>query len=89
MKIIEGFKLREVAGQAVIAGEGLKQIDFNKLIGLNDTAAWLWKQVEGKDFTEDTLVTLLTGHYDVDETTARADAKETMQDWLSVGLIER
>ncbi|MDD3108420.1 MAG: PqqD family protein [Alistipes sp.] len=88
MKIIEGFKLRNVAGQTVITGEGLKQIDFNKLISLNPTAAYLWQQIEDKEFTVETLVELLTSHYEVDEATARQDAEEILQQWHAVGLIE-
>lgn len=88
MKIIEGFKLREVAGQSVIAGEGLKQIDFNKLIALNPTAAYLWQQVEDKEFTADTLAALLTARYEVDEATARKDAAGILAEWQEAGLIE-
>ena len=53
MRIIEGFRLRQVMGQATIIGEGIGQIDFNKLITLNTTAAYLWQSVEGKVFSID------------------------------------
>lgn len=88
MKIIDGFKLREVAGQSVIAGEGLKQTDFNKLVALNSTAAYLWRQVEDKAFTADTLAALLAARYEVDGETARKDAAEVLKEWLEAGLIE-
>lgn len=87
MKIIEGFKLREVAGQSVVAGEGLQQIDFNRLIALNPTAAYLWKQVEAKEFTAATLASLLAARYEVDEETARKDAADIADEWLKAGLI--
>lgn len=87
MKIIEGFKLREVAGQSVVAGEGLQQIDFNRLIALNTTAAYLWKQVEEKEFTTGTLASLLAARYEVDDETALKDATETAEEWLKAGLI--
>ena len=48
MKLIEGFRLRDVLGQATVIGEGTAQVNFNKLITLNSTAAFLWRQVEGK-----------------------------------------
>ena len=57
MRIIEGFRLRNVMGQATIVGEGVGQIDFNKLITLNESAAYLWQSVEGKDFDIATLAT--------------------------------
>ena len=39
MKIIEGFKMRTIAGESVVVGEGMAQINFNKLISLNSSAA--------------------------------------------------
>ena len=50
MKIKKGFVLREVCGEHVIVGEGLGAVNFGKLLALNETAAWLWKQaVEQED----------------------------------------
>jgi hypothetical protein len=43
MKIIDGFRLRDVMGQATVIGEGVGQVNFNKLVTLNDSAAYLWK----------------------------------------------
>lgn len=88
MRIIEGFKRRVIAGQSIISGEGLRQVDFNKIIGLNPTAAYLWEQVEGIEFTQEMLVDLLTSHYDVDEATAQSDAAEVIKSWTDIGLIE-
>ena len=44
MKIVEGFVLRDVMGQSTVIGEGVNQVNFNKLIILNETAAFLWKK---------------------------------------------
>ena len=44
MKIIEGFRLRDVMGQATVIGEGVDQVNFSKLITLNSSAAFLWKK---------------------------------------------
>ena len=67
MRLIEGFRLRDVMGQATVIGEGVGQVDFNKLITLNDSAAYLWKAVEGKDFDAQTLAALLVTEYGIDE----------------------
>ena len=42
MRHKDGFKLRKMCGENIITGEGLENINFNKLISLNDTAAFLW-----------------------------------------------
>ena len=87
MRIIEGFRLRNVMGQATIVGEGVEQIDFNKLITLNDSAAYLWQSVEGKDFEISTLATLLMERYGIDAQTASKDAESIANKWIEIGVV--
>ena len=53
MKIKEGFVLRQMCGENIVAGEGLEHINFNKLISLNSTAAFLWQELVGKEEGEE------------------------------------
>lgn len=87
MKIIEGFRLRDVMGQATVIGEGVDQVNFNKLITLNSSAAFLWKEVEGKEFDVETLAALLIDEYGIDEDLAARDAKAIAEKWTEAGLI--
>lgn len=87
MRIIEGFILRNVMGQATIVGEGVGQIDFNKLITLNDSAAYLWQSVEGKEFDMQTLANLLVDKYGIDQDTALTDAKAIADKWIETGVV--
>lgn len=43
MRIKDGFELREICGEHVILSHGMDNIDFSKIISLNETAAFLWK----------------------------------------------
>ncbi len=88
MKIKDGFVLRNIGDNYMVVGEGLAQINFNKIISLNTTAAFLWKAVQGKDFDAQTLKGLLIGEYDVDEGTALKDANALMEKWVAAGLVE-
>ena len=88
MRIKEGFTLREIIGQFVVIGEGLKQVNFNKMISLNESAAYLWKGVEGKDFTVEDLTKLLTDKYEVSEEQAAADAAAIAQKWIDAGVVD-
>ncbi|MBR1706855.1 MAG: PqqD family protein [Bacteroidales bacterium] len=88
MKIKEGFILRTICGQHVISGEGSAHVNFSKLVSLNDTAAYLFKGVEGKEFSAETMADLLTAEYDVDRETALKDAATLCDQWLEVGIIE-
>lgn len=86
MKINKGFELREMCGEYIIIGTGVENIDFSKVISLNESAAWLWRQVEGKEFTPESLAALLMGEYDVNEDVALADAAALAAQWVSVGI---
>lgn len=88
MKIIEGFRLREVVGQSVVVGEGVNQVDFNKLVTLNESAAYLWEAVEGKDFEVETLASLLIERYGIDRELAMKDAAALATQWKETGLVE-
>lgn len=88
MKIIEGFRLREVMGQATVIGEGVNQVNFNKLITLNSTAAYLWKQIEVKEFDIPMLADLLIDEYGIDREIADRDAAAIANQWKEAGLVE-
>ncbi len=89
MKIKKGFILRTVCGENVIVGEGLDAINFGRMLCLNETAAWLWKQaVEQGDFTAESLAKALCDEYDVSPDQALADVKETINQWTELKVVE-
>ena len=88
MKTKKGFVLRNVCGENIIVAEGKENIDFTKIISMNETAAYLWKNVEGKEFDSDTLMSLLINEYEVDDATANKDAKNVAKQWMEAGIAE-
>lgn len=88
MKIKTGFVLRELLGEHIVTGEGLERVNFNKIISLNESAAWLWKQVEGKEFDAGTLTGLLLEQYEVEEEVAARDSAKLIDSWKDAGLLE-
>lgn len=87
MKIIEGFRLRKLGNEFIVVGEGLAQVNFNKMISLNESAAYLWKAVEEKDFTVEDLTALLLERYEVTEEVAAKDAAALAQAWVEAGVV--
>ena len=87
MRIKEGFTLRSIVGQYIVIGEGISQVNFNKMITMNDSAAYLWKGVEGKEFTVEDLTRLLTDQYEVSEEQASADAAAIARKWIEAGIV--
>lgn len=88
MKIKEGFILRQICGEYVVVGEGLAQVNFNKMLSLNESAAYLWQEVSGKEFTKEDLVKLLLDKYDVSEERAATDVDKLIAIWLEQGVAE-
>jgi len=82
-----GFNLRTVCGVNVIVAQGRENIDFNNIINLNETAAFLWNSVAGKEFTIEDLVGNLLAEYEVDEATALADCTALAKEWIEVGIV--
>lgn len=87
MKILEGFRLRKLGNEHIIIGEGLQQVNFNKMVSLNETAAFLWYKLEGCDFTVEDMADLLCGEYEVTREVALKDAASLAEKWLEAGLI--
>lgn len=88
MRIKQGFELRDVCGEQVVMACGKENIDFSRIISLNESAAHLWKAVQDKDFDTEVLAQLLTEEYDIDHATAAADARQLLSQWTAAGLLE-
>ena len=88
MKIKDGFILREMCGENIITGEGLEHINFNKLISLNSTAAFLWNAVAGKDFTVESMAQMLVDEYGIDMELALKDSASLSKAWIEAGIAE-
>ncbi len=80
--------MRKLGSEKLLVAESLDLVDFNKLISLNDSAAYIWASLPATSFDTETITTLLTDRYDVDDKTARKDAQALIDVWLQAGIIE-
>ena len=88
MKFKNGYRLRSLGQEFILVAEGLDAVDFSRMISMNESAAFLWKEMEGKDFDAEMLTTLLTDNYDIDRETAQNDVAALIKSWSAAGLIE-
>ena len=87
MKTKKGFMLRSVAGKDIVIAVGAASVDFNGLISLNETGAFLWKILEnGAEYDE--LLEKLLAEYDTDEATAKEGIDSFLKTAREAGLIE-
>ena len=88
MRTIEGFKLRKLGNEYILVGESMALINFNKMITLNETAAFLWEQADKGPFDVESLTKALCEEYDVQPAKAMLDVQATVNSWLEAGVIE-
>ena len=75
MKLKSDLVLRQIADTWVVLPLSKDTLDFDGMLTLNESGAFLWKALqEGKD-----LVDALTSEYDVDRQQAAADVEEFLE----------
>lgn len=87
MKIKDGLILREVAGNYIVVAVGDAVKTFNGVINLNETGAFLWKNLaDGKN--EEQLIDALLSEYEVERELATADVKKFIDKLTEAGLVK-
>ncbi len=87
MKIKNGYLLRKIQNTAVVVPFGEDSVDFNSIMNLNETGAFIWSRLEDET-DEEAVVNALVGMYEVDRDTAAADVSEFLQLLRNNGLLE-
>ena len=87
MKTKKGFMLRSVADTHIVVPIGQASVDFNGLITLNETGAFLWEHLaDGCSYDE--LLNALLSEYDVAEDEARKGIDSFLETARNAGVIE-
>lgn len=87
MRIKKGYLLREVAGNHVVVPIGNAALDFSRLITLNNTGAFLWKQLV-RDRTQQELISSMLDEYAIDIETLKKDVCEFIDKLKDADLLE-
>ncbi len=87
MKIKDNFILRKVADSYVVVPVGKQTLDFNGIINLNETGAFLFRLLQnGAD--RDVLVEKLLEEYEVDRPRAQADIDKFLERVKEADVLE-
>ena len=87
MQVKPGFKLNTVCGETFLVPMGESNIDFSKLIVLNESSLLLWNKMQQGEFTIDDLVATILDEYGIDEATARKDVEALISQFQKEGVI--
>ena len=88
MRIRQGYKVREIAGENVVIIQGRQSADMTKIITLNDSALLLWNRLAGRDFEAGDATRILLDNFQVDEETAERDARAWVERMAECKLME-
>ena len=87
MKINPIYKVRKVAGENIILLQGKTSGDMTRVVAFNESALLMWDTLQGKDFTVLDATQVLMDNYDVEATTASADAAKWVETLRENGLL--
>ena len=80
--------MRPLGNEYLLIAESVELVNFNAMITLNESAAYLWRNVaERESFDEQTMVDLLLAEYEVSPEQALEDVCKTIASWREAKLI--
>lgn len=88
MRTKKDLALRPLGDQFILVAEGNAVVDFTQMVSMNASAAYLWEEVEGKDFDLAMLADLLVEGYGITKEQAEHDAAVVLDDWKRIGIVE-
>lgn len=86
MRLKKEYVLRELGDTKILINEG-ELADLTRVLPMNETAGWLWKEAYGKEFDEKWLALRLIDEYEISETEAADGAKTMVEDWKKHNLL--
>lgn len=87
MKLREDLMLRHLGDEYVIIDPEQDMVDMSKVYTLNETAAFLWKELQGKEFNVETVTEVLLNYYNVEYAVAEKDDQRLVHDFEKQGLL--
>ena len=88
MKIKSGFMLRSIAGRNIVVPVGNRSLDFNGMITLNESATFLWEQLEKGAEEQELVRAVLERYEDVDEDLAKKSVSDFLDKLREVDCLE-
>ncbi len=80
--------MKTVAGKVIVVPVGSATLDFNAVVTLNDSGAFLFARLQEKDQTENDLVEALLAEYDVEREIAEKDVARFVAKISDAGMME-
>ncbi|MBB6130778.1 PqqD family protein [Mucilaginibacter lappiensis] len=67
MRLKSELILRQLGDDYVIVEPEQDMVDFSRVYTLNESAAWVWSQLQSEEFTLETVVNILWSRYNLNQ----------------------
>ncbi len=87
MRLNDGLVLRKIGSKYLMVKSAGDNVSFTDVISLNETAAALWQEFSGRDFSPEDMVAWLCSTYEVSEATATRDVHNLLDKWKEYRML--
>lgn len=87
MKIKDGYIVSTVAGENVVLPTG-DELDLSFMITLNDSAKFLWEQLQEDKTEEDLFQAVITNYEDVDQQAVKKFVADFVENLKNYDLLQ-
>lgn len=88
MKLKPGYLIQKIAGENILITGGSGDVDFSKMLVLNDSATMLVQTLIDGEVSMEELVNLLVVNYNVEINQAETDIEELLNELKKQNIVE-
>ena len=88
MKIKQGFDIKKENGETIIVCDKNLRRDFNSIIVLSDTSAFLWELLQNKNANKEQMLNGLLQNFDISTVLALSDIDVFIKTLKENGILE-
>jgi hypothetical protein len=88
MKIKENIRIKQIGDDKILVYNDGNNLDYTRIISLNQSAAFLIEESMGKEFTVQEWAHRLSENYGIDETRALSDAQKLVDKLMQAGVFQ-
>ena len=76
MKVKAHYMYKQLGNQHLVLPIGIDQVEFKGMLRLNETAAFMFQQLQSQDLTQEDLVRIVSEHYQVESAVVEEDVAQ-------------
>ena len=86
MKYNNNYVLKELAGDTILVYQNENEVNFSKIITLNDVSVVILKSLQ-EGLSQDKIVERILSEYEIDKETVANDVEEFIKKLLELGVV--